>query len=156
MHLNATLLGQMITFAIFVWFTMRYVWPLLNAQLEERKKRIADGLAQAEQGQKILLEAQERSKQELENAKEQCRKLLQDANQEVSRVLEAARNNARLERDQIIASGQESLNLAINKAKNDLRAEIANIVVLGAEKILARNINPEDHKQLLDNLAKSL
>lgn len=156
MNINATLLGQMITFAIFVWFTMRFIWPELMSQLNERKKRIADGIAAAEEGQKLLLNAEENAKSKLEEAKQHSYKLLQEAELEAMRILESSRTQARKERDDIIAAGQAEIKLELNKAKASLQKEIAGIVVLGAEKILERSINPEDHKEILNQLAKSL
>ena len=156
MLLNATLIGQMITFAIFVWFTMRFIWPLLIAQLNERRKRIADGLAAGEEGRKILANAEEEAQAKIKEAKQQCNKLLLDADIEVTRILEAARVQARKERDDIIAAGNAEINMQLNKAKTNLQKEVADLVVLGAEKILERSINPDDHREILNKLAKSL
>jgi len=156
MDINATLFGQMITFAIFVWFTMHFVWPLLMEQLNERKKRIADGLAAAEEGRRILQTAEENAKAKIQEAKLHCYKLLQDADLEATRILEASRAQARKERDDIIASGHNELKLEVNKAKAALQKELAHIVVLGAEKIIERTINPDDHREILNKLAKSL
>lgn len=156
MHINATIFGQMITFAIFVWFTMRMIWPLLDAQLTERKKRIADGLAAAEKGQKMLRDAEAAAHAKISEAKQHCYKILDEADKKATEILADARAAAHKERDEIIESGKAQLNRAVRQAKNDLQTQIANIVVLGAEKILERSINPEDHQDILQNLAKKL
>jgi len=156
MYLNATLIGQMITFAIFVWFTMRFIWPLLIKQLNERKKIIADGLAAAEEGRRILSSAEESAKIKIQEAKSQCNKIIQEAELEATRIIEQSRAHARKERDDIVNSGHSEIKLELNKAKSDLQKELANIVVLGAEKIIERTINPEDHREILNKLAKSL
>lgn len=156
MNINATLFGQMITFSLFVWFTMRFIWPSLMLQLNERKKRIVDGLAAAEKGNKILVEAEEKAKDKIQEAKQQCRKLLEDAEAEVNQRLSNAMQQAIKERDEIIASGRSEIVRAVNQAKMDLQVQVAKIAVLGAEKILERSINPEDHREMLNNLAKKL
>jgi F-type H+-transporting ATPase subunit b len=156
MHINATLLGQMITFAIFVWFTMRIIWPLLSTQLNERKKRIADGLAAAERGQKILLEAEEKAKVKIQEARQHCYKILEEADIKASEILAQVRVQAQKERDEILATGHSQVLRELRQAKSELQKQIANIVILGAEKILQRSINPDDHQDILQGLAKKL
>ncbi len=156
MDLNATLLGQMITFAIFVWFTMRVIWPLLTAQLDARKKIIADGLAAAEQGRRILETAEETAKNKIHDAKLHCYKLLEDADQQATLILENSRQAARQEREDIVASAQVAIDRSIIKVKHDLQSQVSELVLLGAEKILQRSINPQDHEKILQELAKSL
>jgi len=156
MDLNATLLGQMITFAIFVWFTMRVIWPLLTAQLDARKKIIADGLAAAEEGRKILETAEQTAKNKIHEAKLHCYKLLEDADQQSTLILENARQVARQEREEIIASAQVAIDRAVIKAKHDLQSKVTDLAMLGAEKILQRSVNQQDHEKMLQELAKSL
>jgi len=156
MHINATLFGQMITFMIFVWFTMRFVWPLLTAKLDARKQNIADGLAAGEEGRKLLAKAEETAKNKLQETKLHCYKLLEDADKEATQILEAAREQARKERDDIIASGDVHIEREINKAKTELQKQLASVAVLGAEKILQRSVNVQDHEKMLNELAKTL
>jgi F-type H+-transporting ATPase subunit b len=155
-HINATLFGQMITFAIFVWFTMRIIWPMLSSALMERKKRIADGLAAAEQGNKILSEAEEKARAKIQEAKQHCYKIIEEADLEVVDMIAKGRAQAQKERDEIIASAMSDLARAVKQAKADLQDQVAALIVIGAEKILERSINPEDHKQMLNSLAKKL
>lgn len=156
MDLNATLLGQMITFAIFVWFTMSKIWPLLNNQLETRKKIIADGLAAAEKGQLILATSEEEAAKRIHAAKLQCNKLLESADQEASLILENARQASRKERDEIIAAGHLAVDRAVLKAKFELQNKVIDLAILGAEKILQRSINVDDNNKMLQDLAKDL
>lgn len=156
MNLNATLLGQMITFAIFVWFTMRFVWPLLTAQMEIRKKTIADGLAAAEEGRRILASAEEDAANKINEAKLHCYKLLEEADKEAAVILENARAQARKERDDIIASGHVSIEREVSKAKNELQSKVIDLAILGAEKILQRHVNADDQKNILQDLAKKM
>jgi F-type H+-transporting ATPase subunit b len=156
MDLNATLLGQMITFAIFVWFTMRFIWPLLTEQMEARKKSIAEGLAAAEEGKRILATAEEEAKLKIQEAKLHSYKLLEEAEQEAVLILENARTEARRERDDIIAAGHASIVRETTKAKHDLQNQVANLAILGAEKILQRSVNAQDNEKILQDLAKNL
>lgn len=156
MDLNATLLGQMITFAIFVWFTMRVVWPLLNSQLEARKQTIADGLAAGEQGRKVLAGAQQESQQKINEARQQAAKIIAEADHQASMILEQAREQARKESADIVAAGHVAVDNALKKARKDLQSQVAEIAIMGAEKILQRSITPADHEQALRDLAKNL
>ncbi len=156
MHINATLFGQMITFALFVWFTMRIIWPLLITQMDLRQKSIADGLAAAERGHKILADAEDAAKRKLSEMKQHGYKILEEADREASKIIDDARLQARHEHDQIVATGNAQIARAVKQAKADLQLQIANIVVLGAEKILERTINADDHQELLQSLARKL
>ena len=156
MNLNATLFGQMITFAIFVWFTMRVIWPLLSTQLETRKQIIADGLAAAEEGRMILANAEEAAKNKIHETRAHCYKLLEEADKEATKILEAARAQAKQEHDDIIAAGHTAVARAVSKAKSDLQEQVVDIAILGAEKILQRSVSSQDHTDMLRDLAKNL
>lgn len=156
MHLNATLFGQMITFAIFVWFTMRVIWPLLITQLNQRQKFIADGMAAAEQGHKIMAEAAANATAKIAEAKQHCHQLIEDADNEATLIIDNAKAQAQKENDKIVAAGNAKIAQAVKQAKVELQTQIAGIVVLGAEKILERSINAADHRDILDDLAKKL
>lgn len=156
MNINATLFGQMITFAIFVWFTMRVIWPMLMQQMDERKKIIADGLAAAEEGRRILASAEEEANKKIHAAKLHCYKLLEEADVEATQIIENARTKARKERDDIVASGHVAIERAVSKAKHELQNQVIDIAILGAEKVLQRSVIAEDHKNILQNLAKNL
>ena len=156
MDLGLTLLGQMITFAIFVWFTMKFVWPILAQALEERKKQIADGLAAAEKGHQTLELAKKQVKEELRKAKERYNEVIATANIQALHLIEEAKREAQQERDNILMHGRAIVQQELSQAQAELQTRVADIVVLGAEKILARSINAADHQILLDKLAKEL
>jgi F-type H+-transporting ATPase subunit b len=156
MNLNATLLGQMISFAIFVWFTMRVIWPLLIAQLDARKKIIADGLAAAEEGRRILATAEETAKNKIHEARLHCYKILEEASQQATLIIENSRQEAQKERDDIVSSAQVSIDRAVISAKHDLQSKVTDLALLGAEKILQRSVTRQDHEKILQELAKSL
>ena len=146
----------MLTFAIFVWFTLKFVWPNLEHALEERKKKIVDGLAAAEKGQQSLAIAAEQAKQELQRAKDKGNEIIAIANKQAQQILEDARIAANHERDNIITSGKAMVSHELAEAKAVLQTKVADIVVQGAEKILTRSINVADHKTLLARLAEEM
>lgn len=156
MDIGATLFGQMITFGIFVWFTMKYVWPLLEQAMEERRKKIADGLASAEKGHRALEVAQDRAKRELREAREKCSSIIEQSNHQATQILEKARQEANDERKQIIVAGNHHVEQSLKQAKMELQAQMAALVVKGAEQILSRSINPDDHKDIIEKLSREL
>ncbi len=156
MNINATLLGQMITFAIFVWFTMKVVWPILDQALVERRKKIADGLAAAEKGHKTLEAANSDAQTKVRTARAQSEDIIARANKQASQIIEEAKAEATQERNDIVSSGYKHVEQALQQAKLDLQDQVAILAVQGAEKILSRTINASDHKDLLDKLSKEL
>jgi len=156
MELNATLLGQMITFLIFAFVVVNFVWPPISQALDERKKKISDGLLAAEEGKKQLELAQVESSRLISKTKLKCDKLLQEAQQRASFVVEQSRVDAEDTKSKILESGYKELELSLNKAKIDLQNEYSSLVIKGAEKVISRSINQHDHKNLLDNLSREL
>lgn len=156
MDIGATLLGQMITFAIFVWFTMKFVWPLLEQAMDERQRKISDGLAAAEKGHYTLEAAQERAKREVRETREKCSQMIDQANHQANQILEKAREEAHYERKQIVESGQLHVEQALNQAKMELQDQLSDLVITGAQKIIGRSIQPQDHEDILQKLSKEL
>ena len=156
MSLNATLLGQMLTFAVFVLFTMKVVWPVLEKSLEERKIKIALGLEAAEKGHKKLLDAEITIKEQLADAKKQKEDIIIQATQTALRIVDEAKESAKLEKEKIINSGYREIEQAVYKAKNELKESVVNLIILGVEKILKKEINELTHKDTIYALAKSL
>ena len=156
MNINATLFGQMITFAIFVWFTMKFVWPMLEAALEARKKQIAEGLAAAEQGHNILTTAQEKSTQLLKEARQKSSEIVAEANRQGVLLIEEAKNAAYKEKEDILTAGHRQIAQELNRVRSELRGQVANLVIKGAEKILARNINAADEQSILDKIVSEM
>jgi len=152
MNFNATLIGQSITFAIFVWFCMKYVWPPLMTALEERKARIADGLAAAERGQKDLELAQAKVSDNLKESKQQAQDIINQAQKRANEIVDEAKDIAREEADKIKAAASSDIEQQINSAREQLRKDVSAIALSGAEKILKREINAETHGKVLEDL----
>lgn len=156
MNINATLLGEAIAFAFFVWFTMKYVWPPLNAAIEERQKKIADGLADAERAEKDLKLAQQKAGEYLKEAKAQASEIIEQAKKREGQMIDEAADKATAEREKILAQGQAEIEAERNRAKEELRKQVAVLAVAGAEKIIERSIDPAAHADILDKLVEEL
>jgi F-type H+-transporting ATPase subunit b len=152
MNFNATLIGQSITFIVFVWFCMKYVWPPLMAALEERKAKIADGLAAAERGQKDLELAQSKVSDNLKEAKAQAQDIINQAQKRANEMVDEAKGIAREEAEKIKNAATADIDQQINSAREQLRKEVSSIAISGAEKILKREINAEAHGEVLDDM----
>ena len=152
MGINATLLGQMITFGLFVWFMMKFVWPPLTQAMQERQRKIAEGLAAAEQGNTQL----ERSRQEIEAtlqaARQQAAEILAQANRRGTEMVEQAKLAARDEGERQIRSAEALIAQEIAQAREALRREVADLATAGAGRILRREIDPAAHRDLVDDL----
>jgi len=152
MKFNATLIGQSITFLVFVWFCMKYVWPPLMTALEERKARIADGLAAAERGQKDLELAQARVSENLKDSKQQAQEIINQAQKRANEIVDEAKEIAREEAEKIKSAADSDIEQQINSAREQLRKEVSAIALSGAEQILKREVNAEVHGKVLDDL----
>lgn len=156
MNLNATLFGQMITFALFVWFTMRFVWPPLQAALADRQKKIADGLAAAERGHRDLSLSQEKATTMLKEAKEKGAAIVDDAHKRAASIVDHARAHASEEAARLMQKAEAEIDTLLMQAREGLRLEIAKIAIQGAEKILNEEIDAKKHEKLLQNLVDKL
>lgn len=156
MNFNATLIGQTIAMIVFVWFCMKYIWPVIMNAIEARQTEIADGLAAAEKGKASLAEAESETQKILGEARQQARGILDQANSRANEIVEAAKGEGEAEKKRLIASAETELEVEINRARDELRGEVAAIAMAGAEQILAREIKPETHRELLDSLAQKL
>jgi F-type H+-transporting ATPase subunit b len=156
MDINSSLIGQMITFAILVWVSMKFVFPALNSALDERAKRIADGLAAAEQGQASMAVAEKRAQAELAGAREEAQSRVADAEKRAQLVAEEIKQNAQAEADRIIAQAKADAEQQLTKAREQLRAQVADLAVKGAEQILKREVNAAAHADLLSRLSVEL
>ena len=156
MNINATMLGQMIAFAFFVWFCMKYVWPPLTAALAERQKRIAEGLEAADKASRDLEQAQEKVAEQLNEAKAQAANIIDQANKRATQIVEEAKEQGREEGQRMIAGAQAEIEQEVNRAKEQLRAQVARIAISGAEKILEASIDEAAHAKLTEKLAESL
>lgn len=156
MDINATLFGQAITFLIFILVTMKYVWPPIMAAMEERKQRIADGLAAAEQGQKDLEGAREKSELIIEQTREQAREILDKAQMRANEIVGEAKSTASTEGDRLVAEARSRIEQESNRARSDLRNEVAVLAAAGAGKLLEREVDAGAHAKLFDELVDQL
>lgn len=156
MNINLTLLAQAVSFAILIWFTVKFVWPPLLIAVETRQKTIADGLAAAERGKHDLELAAKRAADELRGAKEKASEIIALAEKRANDIIEEAKNNAKTEGDRIIAGAKAEIDQEVNRAKEGLRQQVAELAVAGAEKILRREIDAKAHGDMLTAIANEL
>ena len=156
MNLNMTFFGQMITFIVLIWFTMKFIWPPLNKAIEERQQKIAEGLAAAEQSQKNLAQAQQSVDAELRAARTKANEIIDQAHQRANQIVDQAKNDAVGEANRQKAAAEAEIAAASNRAREELRKQVSTLAVTGAEKLLKREIDANAHKALLDELAAQL
>ncbi len=156
MNINATLIGQSITFIIFVLFCMKFIWPALLSVMQAREQRIAEGLQAAERADKDLELAKQRASKQLKEAKEQAAQIVEQANKRASQLVEQARTQAEVEALRIKTSASAEMEREIARAREQLRDKVSMLAVVGAEKILANTIDLSSHNQMLDQLAAEL
>lgn len=156
MNINATLLAQTIMFALFVWFCMKFVWTPIMAALEQRKKQIADGLADADRAKHDLELASKRSAEILREAKEKAGEIIANSEKRASEIVEEAKDQARTEGDRIIAGAKAEIDKEVFSAKEQLRTQVSAIALAGAAKILGREIDAKAHNDLLDKLVAEI
>lgn len=156
MNINLTLIAQAATFAIFIWFTVKFVWPPLLNAVETRQKTIADGLAAAERGKHDLELAAKRASQELHAAKEKASEIIALAEKRASEIVEEAKAAAKTEGDRILAGAKSEIDQEVNRAKEGLRQQVSQLAVAGAEKILRREIDAKAHGDMLNAIASEL
>lgn len=156
MNINLTFFGQMISFGILVWFTMKFIWPPLNAAIESRQKTIADGLAAAERARQELKDADSRVADEIRKAREEATHIVERANQQYNQIVDKAKVDAVAEGSRQKAVAQAEIDSLSHQAREVLRQQVASLAVAGAEKILKREIDPARHRDLLDALAKEI
>ena len=156
MNINLTLIGQSITFIFFVWFVMKFVWPPLVAALEERKAKIADGLAAAEKGKHDGELAKQKVLDTLKDAKAQAQDIINLAEKRASEIVEESKETARAEGERIIAAANAELEQEVNRAREQLRGQVVSLAVSGAGKVLKREIDEKANEDLLKDLVAQL
>ncbi len=156
MNFNLTLIGQMITFGLLIIFTMKYVWPPIMKAMNDRQKRIADGLAAAERGAREQELAQARSAEVLREAKQHAQEIIKQAERRAADVVEESRSQARIEGDKQLAAAQAEIAQEINRAREQLRAQVADIAVAGAARVLEREVDSKAHQKMLSDLVAEL
>lgn len=156
MNFNLTLITQALVFAAFIWFTVRFVWPPLLRAIEARQKRIADGLAAAEQGKKSLESSSRQAELAITEARSRAAEIVAQAEKRGSQVLEEAKVAAKAEGDREKAAAKADIQQEAQRAREQLREQVAALAVAGAEKILRREVDARAHAELLDGIKKQL
>nr|BAB82480.1 F0F1-ATPase subunit b [Colwellia maris] len=156
MDINMTLVGQLIAFVVFVIFCMKFVWPPIIGAIEERQATIADGLAASDRAAQDLELAQEKAKSQLKDAKVQAASIVDAAKKLEAKIVEETAGKAQVEKDRILATGHAEIETERNRAREELRKEVAILAVAGAEKILERSIDGAAHSDILDKLVAEL
>jgi F-type H+-transporting ATPase subunit b len=155
-NINATLIGQAIWFGLFIWITMKYVWPPLQKAMADRQAQIADGLAAAERGKNEQELAAKRSADALREAKGKAAELVAQAEKRAQQIVEEAKGTAKVEHDKIVTSAQAEIDQEVERARQQLRERVAELAVAGAEKILRKEINASAHADMLVALKQDL
>ncbi len=156
MNFNATLIGQTITFIVFVWFCMKYIWPPLMAALDERNARISEGLAAAQRGQQDLEDAQAKVSDSLKDAKSQAQEIINQAQKRANEIVDEAKDSARDEADKIKLAATADIDQQVTAAREQLRKEVSVIALAGAEQILKREVDAKAHAEVLDELVAQI
>ncbi|NEX21362.1 F0F1 ATP synthase subunit B [Thiorhodococcus mannitoliphagus] len=156
MNINLTLFAQMITFAVFVGFCMKYVWPPIVKALAERKAKIAEGLAAAERGHQEKALGEQRALEVMKEAKATAAEIVGQAQKRATDIVEEAKSDARVEGERIVTAAQAEIERETNRAREELREKVATLAVAAAEKILQKEINIDTHRSIVDDFAKQL
>ena len=156
MNINFTLFSQAAAFAVFIWFTVKFVWPPLMRAIEDRQKTIADGLAAGERGKHQLELASHRSSDALKEAKQRAADIIAQAEKRASQIIEEAKGTAKDESDRIIVGAKAEVDQEVFRAKETLRQQVADLAVAGAAKILRREVDAKTHAELLTAIKAEL
>ena len=156
MNINLTLIAQAVSFAILIWFTVKFVWPPLLTAIETRQKEIADGLAAGERGRNELEQAAKRSTDVVNEARQRASEIIAQAEKRATTIIEEAKGSAKVEGDRIVASAKAEVEQEVNRAKEGLRNQVATLAIAGAEKILRKEIDAKAHEDILNAIAKEL
>ncbi len=152
MNINATLILQSIAMMIFVWFCMKFIWPPLLKAMDERRARVAEGLAASDLADKELEAAKQTAGEQISEARGKAGEILDQAQQRHTQILDQAKDDATTERQRQVTAAEADIALAANQAREELRASVASLAVLGASKILEKEVDAETHRELLDKL----
>jgi len=156
MNINATLIAQAISFAILIWFTVKFVWPLITVAIDERNKRISDGLAAAERGRRTLADAEKDGELAVRSARQRGEEIIQQADKRAAQIIEEAREAAKSEAERLVTGAKAEIEQEVARARGMLRDQVALLAVTGAEKILRREIDAKAHADLLNVIKQQL
>ncbi len=152
MNINATIIGEMIWFVLFIWFVAKVVWPALNRMIETRQRTIAEGLAAAERGRQTLEFSSRQAEQDIQTARDRAAEIVSQAEKRAAQMIEEAKGAARDEGAREKAAAQAEIEQEIARAREMLRGQVAALAVAGAEKILRREVDEKVHSALLEQL----
>lgn len=156
MNFNATLIGQIISFAFFAWFCTKYIWPIIIKALDDRQAKIADGLAAAEKGQHELEMAEKKATEILHDGKEKSQEFINQAQKRHDEIVDEAKDDAREEGERILAAARSAIDQERQQAKDTLRMEVSALAIAGAEQILMREVDKKAHSEVLDKISAGL
>jgi len=156
MSFNLTVIAQAVAFALFIWFTVKFVWPPMLRAIEARQKQVADGLAAAEQGKKSLESSSKQAEQAIQAARVRAAEIISQAEKRDAQMVEAAKVAAKEEGDREKAGAKAEIEQQAQRAREQLRDQVAALAVAGAEKILRREVDAKAHAELLDGIKKQL
>ena len=156
MNINLTLFAQAIVFALFIWFTKKFVWSYLMTKVAERQKAVADGLAAADRGNRSLAEASAKSDEQLKAARVQAQDILSNANKQAGQMVEAAKGTAQTEAERIKAAAHAETVREVERVREMLRKQVGELAVAGAAQILKREIDAKAHADVIKELAAKI
>jgi len=156
MNLNATLFAQAAVFALFIWVTVKFIWPLMQARIDARQKTIADGLAAAEQGRRTLELSTRQADEAIREARARAAEILAQAEKRSAQLVDEARQAAKEEGGRELAAAKSEIQQAVTRAREELRDRVASLAVAGAEKILRREVDARAHADLLESIKRQL
>ncbi len=156
MNLNVTIIIQMLAFLAVCWLTMKYIWPVILGAMDEREKKIADGLAAGNRAEKELQEAQAKADKVVGEAKEQASQIKDQASQMASKIKDQAKSDALSEKERQLTAAKVEIEQEANRAKDTLRKQVAGLAVAGTEQLLSKELDAAKHADLLDDLIKEI
>jgi F-type H+-transporting ATPase subunit b len=156
MNLNLTLIAQAVTFAAFIWFTVKFIWPYMLRAIEARQKTIADGLAAAEQGRRSLETSSRQAEQAVTQARNRAAEILAQAEKRAAQLVDEARTAAKEEGNRELTAAKAEIEQEVTRAREQLRNQVASLAVAGAEKILRREVDAKAHADLLESIKRQL
>ena len=156
MQINSTLIGQAIAFLVLIWVTWRFLWPPLLNAIDERQKKIADGLAAASRGQNSLEDAKQQALEIIREARGKATQIVDQANRRGGEMIEEARGTALAEGERLIGVARSEISSETTRARGELRGEVAKLALAGASQVLKREVDPKAHAQLLDDLSTQI
>ena len=156
MNINATIIGQAIVFLVLIWFSVKFIWPPLVKAVEDRQKKIAEGLAAAERGQTELQSAHGEAHGILNAAREQAKKIVDQASKRSTEIVDEARGTAIAEGQRLVGDAKQEITLEQARARDALRKDVGLLAVAGASRLLQREIDPQAHADLIEQLAREV